>query len=118
MRWKPALQVLYHRDVTRTAIEQRAYYIANPDKLAKNRLKTKERARARKLALVQIMGGKCVDCGYDKHPAALDFDHRDRATKQFNVGHMLSMRWKKILAEAEECELRCANCHRVRTYAK
>lgn len=62
------------------------------------------------------LASSCVDCGYDAHPAALQFDHRDRTTKA--LGHFsrnLSRRWEVILAEVAKCDVRCANCHAVRT---
>jgi len=50
----------------------------------------KERVVARrrqvKALLVAEAGGRCVLCGYDRHPAALHFHHRDPAEKEFGLG--------------------------------
>ena len=56
----------------------------------------------------------CVDCGYNTHPAALDFDHV-RGTKKFCIGHRVKCSRKKLLPEMAKCDIVCANCHRVRT---
>lgn len=58
----------------------------------------------------------CVDCG-EHDPVALEFDHRDPATKIDTVSHMVTkMRpLSDILAEIAKCDVRCANCHRKRT---
>lgn len=59
----------------------------------------------------------CVDCGYRKAAVALDFDHRDPELKVANLAAML---WKNItLIETEmaKCDIRCANCHRIKTHA-
>lgn len=72
----------------------------------------KEWVRLRKLKLLKMFGGCCVDCGYDGHPAALDFDHIDPRKKEGNVAHL---NWSKAVREAEKCEIRCANCHRIKT---
>lgn len=63
------------------------------------------------------MGG-CAMCGYNEHPAALDFNHIDPATKAFNVAEGVSRGKgrKAIKAEIEKCNLLCANCHRIHTY--
>ena len=52
-------------------------------------------------------------CG-EKHPAALDFHHRDENTKVSAISEMMMRGLKKvlILAEIEKCDLLCANCHR------
>ena len=58
----------------------------------------------------------CVDCGYNAHPAALDFDHRDGSEKKGNVSRMVSL--DRVKAEIAKCDVRCANCHRIKTYER
>jgi hypothetical protein len=55
----------------------------------------------------------CIDCGYKKHHAALHFDHV-RGEKKLNVCFAKSITQAK--AEIEKCEVRCANCHAVKTF--
>ena len=57
----------------------------------------------------------CIDCGYKENPAALQFDHIDPSTKLFRIAAASSKRWEVILAEIMKCEIRCANCHAVKT---
>lgn len=54
----------------------------------------------------------CVDCGYNDSPYALDFDHV-RGVKVKNICQFHSL--AKALVEIEKCEVRCANCHRIKT---
>ncbi len=61
-------------------------------------------------------GKPCMDCGGSFPPFCMDFDHRDPSTKVTNVGAARSM--KKVVEEIEKCDLVCANCHRIRTWAK
>ncbi|WP_309712270.1 hypothetical protein [Armatimonas sp.] len=69
--------------------------------------------RERKARLVAQCGGKCALCGYDRCVAALEFHHRDPATKRFNLGKdNLLKAWNMVLEEAAKCDLLCANCHR------
>lgn len=56
----------------------------------------------------------CMDCGYNKHPHALDWDHV-RGVKLFNIAHGLDRTWDTVQAELDKCEVVCANCHRIRT---
>lgn len=60
----------------------------------------------------------CFKCGYDKHPAALDFNHIDPETKEFNIAHAgaIGIGRKRIYEEMEKCEILCACCHRIHTY--
>ena len=59
------------------------------------------------------LGGRCIACGYDRCVAALEFHHRDPATKAFALSrNNLLRRWEEVLTEAEKCDLYCANCHR------
>ncbi len=73
----------------------------------------KKRRRRIKAELMQARGGRCEACGYGASAAALEFHHRDPATKEFGVGSFNGSR-ARLLAEVEKCDLLCANCHRLR----
>jgi hypothetical protein len=73
----------------------------------------RKRRRKRKADLVAACGGRCVDCGYSSCPEALQFHHRDPSTKDFILGHFNGS-LARLIAEAEKCDLVCANCHRLR----
>ena len=62
---------------------------------------------------------QCVDCG-EKDPIVLEFDHRNTKNKFKIVGKMLSghYSWESVYNEISKCEIRCANCHRRKTYAQ
>ena len=67
--------------------------------------------------LVRQLGGKCIDCGYDKHLAALDFDHVNPKEKVATLSRLLQVgSYTMALAEAKKCVIRCANCHRIKTF--
>jgi transposase len=71
-----------------------------------------ERRRRVKRQLVSEAGGRCKLCGFDEHPAALQFHHRDRSTKEFHLSHGGMTRGiGRMRAEARKCVLLCANCH-------
>lgn len=77
----------------------------------------RRRARIRAAVNNYKLEKGCADCGYRKHPAALDFDHLPSYPK---VGDIATMAWKgrawsEILTEIEKCDVVCANCHRIRT---
>lgn len=55
----------------------------------------------------------CLDCGYNKHHSALDFDHVS-GTKELNVCFAKSI--GQATKEIKKCEVVCSNCHRIRTY--
>ncbi len=55
-----------------------------------------------------------MDCGYDKDPAALQFDHV-RGEKLVEIGKVATNVSKRVLDEIEKCEVVCANCHAIRT---
>ena len=59
----------------------------------------------------------CIDCG-EKDPVVLEFDHRDQKTKFKKIASMLSghYSWESVEKEIAKCEIRCANCHRRKTY--
>lgn len=63
---------------------------------------------------VSHMGGKCKDCGFDGHQAAMQFHHIDPTNKDVSWNRLRLRSWKKILIELDKCILLCANCHAIR----
>lgn len=68
----------------------------------------------------------CEVCGFNAHPAALQFDHIDPATKyrtkSGKIVHPSDMikggrhALETILAEIAKCRVVCANCHAIHTH--
>src|SRR5205085_2336078 len=59
----------------------------------------------------------CVDCGFS-NILALEFDHlRDKVKDVMKMVRDLAP-WNKIEEEIAKCEVRCANCHRIKTHRK
>jgi hypothetical protein len=57
-------------------------------------------------------GKKCIDCGNSEYKV-LEFDHKNPAEKTKQVKEMTSIETMK--SEAAKCDLRCSNCHQIRT---
>lgn len=100
----------------------------NPVTLLRYRTQTREYFRAynnqkrkrRKLALIAYMGGKCVDCGFadTNRPEVFQADHLPKFEKVIEVAKILMGPWEAVEAEANKCELVCANCHATRTASR
>lgn len=67
-----------------------------------------------KARAVKYLGGRCVDCGFNGHHVAFDFDHRNPKEKEFKISGNYIFRWSELKKELDKCELRCSNCHRIR----
>lgn len=63
-----------------------------------------------------LLAHPCVDCGEGRF-VLLDFDHRDSKDKTRSISDMLRAAVSRdtLLAEVQKCDVRCANCHRLRT---
>ncbi len=61
----------------------------------------------------------CIDCGYNDNALALEFDHV-RGVKVKAVASMVTNKDKveTILSEIEKCDVRCSNCHRIKTFER
>jgi hypothetical protein len=60
----------------------------------------------------------CNRCGYAEHPVALHFNHLDPLDKVMSVSKLASKGViKNVVSEMEKCEVLCANCHAIHTYA-
>jgi hypothetical protein len=65
--------------------------------------------------MTYLVSHPCIDCGVTD-PVVLTFDHRERKEKVDTIGRLLSRSsWKTFLGEVAKCDVRCANCHRMRT---
>lgn len=62
-------------------------------------------------AILQL-GGKCNHCGLTEN---LNFDHIDAATKEFDIGQLLTAKKSKLPAELAKCQLLCTSCHKIKT---
>jgi len=58
----------------------------------------------------------CIDCGYRENSVALEFDHRDPSMKRKAISAMFSYSREHLLEELDKCDVRCANCHRIKTH--
>jgi len=68
--------------------------------------------RRLKQTLIAEAGGRCVVCGYDRCPAALQFHHLDPKTKSYSLSHQgVARSLARARAEASKCVLLCATCH-------
>ena len=78
-----------------------------------NTNKRMEDADSKKIKLVLINGGECMNCGYSKNLAALAFHHRDPKDKLFeiNSNSFVNRKWTDVWDESKKCDLLCHNCH-------
>lgn len=70
---------------------------------------------AMKKKVVELRGGKCERCGYDKCIDAFEFHHLDQSKKEMSLSRGDgggAPSFEKYLEEANKCILLCANCHR------
>lgn len=81
-----------------------------------------DRYRKLKGKLILLYGGECQDCHikYDGTNACIfQFHHRDPSNKLFSLGNqVVNKSWKRIIDEANKCDLICANCHEKRHSSK
>ncbi|HEV2009593.1 MAG TPA: hypothetical protein VGS17_01010 [Candidatus Limnocylindria bacterium] len=99
------------------AAYRHAHYIRNKaDYVRRAELQTiARRLENRRLVRQYLLSHPCVDCG-EADPVVLDLDHRDPATKVQAVTWLAGRRnWAIVAAEIDKCDVRCANCHRIRT---
>ncbi len=90
----------------------------------KNKQSYLDRARAREILITEdnrkrmaeyLSCHPCVDCG-QTDVRVLEFDHV-RGKKLHSIAKMMGLgySWSTIETEIAKCEVRCANCHRIKT---
>ena len=106
-------------DIEKRREASRRHYAKHRDKVIASAKKYSKIARDRTRAFISnyLKTNPCVDCG-ETDPVILEFDHvRD---KDFNISDAArkGVSMKKLSDEIAKCEVRCANCHRRKTYER
>jgi 5-methylcytosine-specific restriction endonuclease McrA len=66
---------------------------------------------------VDLLGGKCQNCGYNKNLYALEFHHINPEEKDAQLSNLFTRAgWDKIHKEVIKCKLLCSNCHKEHHY--
>ena len=95
-------------------MNQKEYYKENIDKeRTRGRL---QRELRQQIVLEYTKAHPCIVCG-ETDPLVLEFDHRDRSTKSFNIsdGCVQKRALTVLREEMGKCDILCANCHRRKT---
>lgn len=95
--------LLCHNCHTETHVNERKKTQKFGNKNAKWRAKIKK-------TCIELAGGACNECGYNKCQESLVFHHIDRNRKKFGIAGT-SFATKKIVKETKKCILLCQNCH-------
>lgn len=89
------------------------YYRKNRSVLLPRKTNQRKRRRlAQKRRAVQLLGGKCQLCGYNKCIYALEFHHKNPNENYPKIGNIWGMKWERIFTELKKCILICSNCHK------
>lgn len=81
--------------------------VRTPEYLAWLRKFKADKNKKRKLEAIDVLGGKCVQCGKIED---LEIDHIDKKTKSFAISRPPSE--KSFWEELKKCQLLCKRCHR------
>lgn len=95
----------------------RKHYRANAaDQKSKSKIRREtKRDEVAKYLFSYFMENPCTDCG-ETNPVILEFDHRDSSEKSGTVSEMVITHSMELIeAEVAKCDVRCANCHRLKT---
>lgn len=105
------MEVNLIRDPIKQAKRRHEHYLRNKNRFFGAQRQRRKTAKLHVLNIKQQSGG-CV-CG-EKHPALLDFHHRNPDEKELTAAKMIQNKWspERIDKELEKCDILCANCHR------
>lgn len=75
-----------------------------------------QRFRKRERLIAYLATHPCVDCG-ESDFRCLDFDHvTGKKFKDISLMMRSGYSWESVQKEMLKCVVRCANCHRKKTY--
>ena len=107
-------------DIEKRREASRRHYAKHREKvIAKAKVYSKAaKNRIRAFINAHLVANPCVDCG-ETNIIVLEFDHIGD-DKKFNISDATRFGYgmKKLKDEIAKCEVRCANCHRKKTYER
>jgi len=95
---------------------QRHYRKNRAAMIARTKVQKAENRKAVQSWLLEyLLRNPCVDCG-ETDPVVLEFDHQ--TGKDFEIGGVVrrNISVRRLAIEVAKCHVRCANCHRRKTY--
>ena len=108
------------KDITKQREASRRHYAKHRERvIAKAKVNSKiARDRVRVYVNDYLKANPCVDCG-ETNTIVLEFDHVND-DKVFNISDAVRFGYgmSRIIDEIAKCEVRCANCHRKKTYER
>lgn len=72
---------------------------------------TTKKGKEKRQHALEVLGGKCYACLYNKFPESLDIHHTDRTVKDSKFHQMRGWSLERLDRELEHCVLLCRNCH-------
>lgn len=95
---------------------EKRYRAANKERIRESLRIYNQKVRYAAIEAEKLLRGVCLDCGLTvttDNLCVFDFDHRDPSAKRSVVSRTAPSR---LAEEMAKCDLRCANCHRLKTY--
>ena len=91
-------------------------YHKNRSKEKKYSNQVKRKRKIQDFIIEYLNKHPCVDCGMTDI-RVLDFDHIERDKKEFMISTAIKNGYSEevISKEIEKCDIRCSNCHRIKT---
>jgi len=109
--------------VCQTAFNRSAYHKNKERDIKRVRINKRGRGLLNYIKIVtKYLNVPCTDCGVLYHPSSMVFDHismdeklRIRKTEGVNLLVREGYSWSRIEKEIAKCEVRCHNCHFLKT---
>ena len=115
---KPEVDFVRNKNMCRSckSIYNREHYERNKTKYLEKAKRNNASyiERNRRFVYEYLLSNPCVDCG-ESNPVLLEFDHqKDKTSTVSSLIHQCAS-IDTIKTEISKCQVRCANCHRLKT---